>query len=218
MEAKFKVVMKKDTEVMRDFISFTYRAQRSSGRYKLFVLAAGLLVISYLASRDGNVTAGFVIGMVGILMIVMGLLLPKIAVARLKKADLAYRNQIELTYVFGSGAMYVYENGELFQNVGGYSHISCFYGDEKNYYVGVNNDDLYLLPKKCFVEGNEEEFIDFIQEKSNEQYEFLPLTLKNKWFKYRVDAKIREAEYNQKAAELRAKDKEKKAQKKKNKK
>lgn len=217
MEAKFKVVTKKNIDVLKDFISFTYRAQGSMGRMKLRILAAGLVVIGYLAIKGGSTTAGAIIGAVGVLFLIMSLFLPQIAVWRLKKSDLAYRNQTELAYVFTNSSMYVYENGELEQNIGSYHQVSCFYGDEKNYYVGVNNEDLYLLPRKAFVEGDEEEFLDFIEKKSNEKYEFLPTTVKNKWIRYRVNAKQKEMEYNKKAADLRAKDKEKKEQKKKNK-
>ena len=64
--------------------------------------------------------------------------------SKLKKADIAYQKQTELTYAFTNGGLYVYEDGELSQNVGSYSKVTCFYGDEKNYYLGINNDDLYL--------------------------------------------------------------------------
>lgn len=214
MESKFKVVMKKDSEVLKDFISFTYRAKGASGRFKLRAFAIGLVAIGYLAAKGGNTTQGAVIGTVGIALLVFSLFLPQIAVWRLKRADLAYKNQTELTYAFTNGNIHVYENGELSQNVGGYSSVSCFYGDEKNYYVGVNNEDLYLLPKKAFVEGNVEEFQEFIERKSNEKFEFLPGTVKNKWLVYRNNMKQKEIEYDTKAAEKRAEAREKKANKK----
>ena len=214
MESKFKVVMKKDSEVLKDFISFTYRAKGASGRFKLRAFAIGLVVIGYLAAKGGNTTQGAVISTVGIALLVFSLFLPQIAVWRLKRADLAYKNQTELTYAFTNGNIHVYENGELSQNVGGYSSVSCFYGDEKNYYVGVNNEDLYLLPKKAFVEGNVEEFQEFIERKSNEKFEFLPGTVKNKWLVYRNNMKQKEIEYDTKAAEKRAEAREKKANKK----
>lgn len=114
--------------------------------------------------------------------------------------------------------MYVYENGELTQNVGGYNQVSCFYGDEKNYYLGVNNDDLYLLPRKAFTEGNEEEFLKFIEKKSGEKYEFLPMKVKNKWMLKKVEMRQQEIEYNERAASLRAEDRKKKAERNANKK
>lgn len=218
METKFKVVMKKDAEVLKDFISFTYRAKGAVGRYKMRVLALGLVIIGVLAAKGGSMTAGIVMGAIGVLFLVFSMFLPQIAVLRLKKADLAYQNQTELTYAFTNGSIYVYENGELSQNVGGYNNVSCFYGDEKNYYVGVNNDDLYLLPKKYFVEGKEEEFLEFIEKKSNEKYEFLPMTMKNKWMVKKMEMRQQDLEYNERAAKLRAEDKKKKEERKANRK
>lgn len=97
METKFKVVMKKDGEVLKDFISFTYRAKGQTGRFKLRVLAIGLVVIGYLAAKGGNTLAGVIIGATGVVVLVITLFLPQIAVARLKKADVVYQNQTELT-------------------------------------------------------------------------------------------------------------------------
>ena len=213
METKFKVVMKKNDEIMKDFLSFTYRAQGQANRAKLYIFAVGMLLIGWLAARGGNVTAGNIIAFVGVLMVLMGLLLPKIALAKMKKVDIGYNQGTEYEYIFASGSMYVYENGELAQNVGSYRQVTCFYGDEKNYYVGINNDDLYLLPMKNFKEGNPEEFIEFIQSVSDEVYEFLPATIKNRWMVYRANQKIKEAEYDAKAAAKRAEAKEKRNKK-----
>ena len=39
METKFKVVMKRDDEAMKDFLSFRYRAQGQANRAKLYIFA-----------------------------------------------------------------------------------------------------------------------------------------------------------------------------------
>lgn len=214
MENKFKVVMTKDDEVMRDFISFTYRAQGAVARYKARILAIGLFIIGVLAWKSGTVVPGGVMMVLGGAFFVASFFMSQIAVMKLKAADLAYQNKTELTYAFTNSGIYVYENNELSQNVGGYNNVTCFYGDEKNYYVGVRNEDLYLLPKKCFVEGEPEEFLEFIETKSNEKYEFIPLTVKNKWMLKKVEWKQQELEYNERAEKLREEDRRKKAEKK----
>ena len=65
METKFKVIMRRDNEAMKDFLSFRYRAQGEMKRVKLYVFAIGMLAIGYMAVNDGNVTAGNVISAVG---------------------------------------------------------------------------------------------------------------------------------------------------------
>ena len=214
METKFKVIMKRDDEAMKDFLSFRYRAQGQANRAKLYIFAIGMLAIGYFAAKGGNVTMGNIIAVVGILMVLSGLVLPKIALSRMKKMDEAYKAKKEFTYVFAKGSMYVYENEELSQNIGSYRQVSCFYEDEKNYYLGINNDDLYVLPRKGFVEGNPDEFVEFIQYVSDENCVFLPATIKNRWKKFRADQKIKEAEYDAKAAEKRAEAKAKRNKKK----
>lgn len=213
MESKFKVVMKKDEEVLKDFLSFTYRAKGGVDRMKLRIFAIGLVTIGYLAAKGGGMIAGIIVGAVGIGLFVISLCLPQVAIWRMKKMDMAYRNQTELTYAFTNGNIYVYENGELGQSVSGYNHVSCFYEDEKNFYVGINNEDLFLLPKKSFVEGEAAEFVEFIEKKSNEKAEFLPMLVKNKWIKMRVKMKQADAEHDAKAEELRRQAKEKRKKK-----
>ena len=121
METKFKVVMKKDDKAMKEFLSYTYRAKGQMTRAKQYVYAAGMLIIGYMAAQDANVVVGNIIALVGILMVTMGLVLPKVALAKLKKSDEAYKKGTEFTYVFGTGSMYVYEDGELAENVGGFT-------------------------------------------------------------------------------------------------
>ncbi len=213
METKFKVVMRRDDEAMKDFLSFRYRAQGQANRAKLYIFAIGMLAIGYFAAKGGNVTMGNIIAVVGILMVLSGFVLPKVALARLKKMDEAYQAKKEFTYVFARGSMYVYENDELSQNIGSYRQVSCFYEDEKNFYVGINNDDLYVLPRVGFVEGDSSEFVEFIQDVSDEKCIYLPATLKNRWKKFRADQKIKEMEHDAKAAEKRAEAKAKRNKK-----
>ena len=205
--------MKRDDEAMKDFLSFRYRAQGQANRAKLYIFAIGMLMIGYFAARGGNVIMGNIIAVVGVLMVLSGFVLPKVALARLKMMDEAYQAKKEFTYVFARGSMYVYENDELIQNVGSYRQVSCFYEDEKNYYVGINNDDLYVLSMNNFVEGDPKEFVDFIQKVSDESCVFLPATFKNRWKKFRADQKKKEMEYDAKAAVKRAEAKEKRKKK-----
>ena len=214
METKFKVSFVKDAKILQDFILFTYRAKHSKQTMKMIILGIGMFVISYMAIKDEAVGAGIAIAAVGVLELVFGLFRHKIALGKLKKADTAYKNQTKLDYVFANGSIYVYENDELSMNVGSYSHVTCMYEDEFNFYVGVNDEDLFLLPKRSFEVGAVEEFAEFVTDRSNEQCEFLPATLKNKWAMYRKNSKEAEAEYDAKAAAKRAEAKEKKVRRK----
>lgn len=213
METKFKVIMKKDRKVLEDFILFSQRVNSPMVKTKMAIISIGFVMIGVFARKD-SVIAGIVIGVLGILMLLYSLFRYKLAAGRLAKADQSYIDQNELAYEFTNSNIYIYKDGELETNVGGYSHVTCLYSDEYNVYVGINNEDLLLLPRKCFVEGDHEEFVSFVEEKSGEAGEFLPRTLKNRWTAYRFNSKQRDEEYNAKAARLREEDRQKKAKRK----
>lgn len=202
MEKRFKIETYKTPEILQDFILFTYRVKNPGGTMKMVVLSAGLLVIGYLAAME-KPQVGIVFYLLGGAALLFSVFKHKIALVQLKKADVAYKEQTKLGYEFTNSGIYVYKNDVLDENVGGYSHVTCLYGDEKNYYVGINNEDLFLLPRKDFVEGDEAEFTAFIEKKSNEKYEFVPATLKNKWMMHRMGVKQAQMEHDAKAAELR---------------
>jgi hypothetical protein len=212
MEAKFRIKMKKNSRVLEDFILFTYRAKGGNRTKMGLILAVGMFAIAYMALKDGE-KIGYAIAGLGVFGLIFTLFRHKIALIRLKKADVAYKNQTELEYVFTNGSIYVYEDGELAMNVGSYSRVSCLYEDEFNFYLGVNNEDLFLLPRTCFEVGNADEFVEFVTGKSGEEAEFLPVTWKNRWVMYRQKSKIAEAEYDAKAAKLREEAKQKRKRK-----
>ena len=214
METKFKIVLKKDAKMMEDFIIFANKVNNPNQQMKMSIISLGFLLIGW-AARNDSPTFAIVIAVFGLLLFTYVQCRFKLAAGKLKKADESYVNQNELTYEFTNSNIYIRKDGELEKNVGSYSHVSCLYSDEYNYYVGVNNEDLLLLPRKCFVEGNHEEFISFMEEKSKEASEFLPRTLKNKWILFKMRQKQRDAEYDAKAAANREAAKAKKAAKKK---
>ena len=213
METKFKIVMKKDMKILEDFIIFANKANNPTQQLKMAIIAIGFIGIGVIARNDSTAMA-IGIGLFGILLLAYVLFRFKLAARKLAKVDEAYINQNELSYEFANSNIYIRKDGELERNVGSYTHVTCLYSDEYNYYVGINNEDLLLLPRHCFVEGNEEEFMAFVEEKSNEQSEFLPRTLKNKWLVRKMKRKAFEEEYDAKAARLREEGKEKKAKRK----
>lgn len=192
MTNQFKVELYKTAEILQDFILFSYRANNPGGTTRMITLSLGLLVIAKLAIKEQPKVA-LVTGALGIISLVFSLFKHKLAANKLKKADEAYKNHTKCTYVFSKSGITIYMDDELDTNVGGYDHISCFYSDEKNYYVGINNEDLLLIPKTSFVEGEASDFPAFIENKSQEPCVFLPATFKNKWAQMKMK-RMQEAE------------------------
>lgn len=209
METKFKIVMKKDMKVLEDFIIFANKANAPMQQTKMAIISIGFILIGWVARNDSP-TLGVVIAAFGAALLLYILLRYKLSARKLAKSDEAYIQQNELSYEFTNSNIYIRKDGELDRNVGSYTHISCLYSDEYNYYVGINNEDLLLLPRNCFVEGDEAEFMPFLEEKSKEASEFLPRMLKNKWTMYKIRQKQRDEEYDAKAAAKREEARQKK--------
>ena len=70
------------------------------------------------------------------------------------------------------------KNGEL-EKLGSYSKIYRLWEDEKVFYVGINEDDLVVLPKENFEIGDVSTFRDFILEKSGAIYTWKPRRMDN---------------------------------------
>lgn len=204
MSVKYEIEMKKDEKVLEDFILFTYRAN-APGRTGVMALPAlGLMLIGYMEWKD-RTPVGIAILLFGFVWLLFVCFRHKIALRSLKRVDEAYKNKMKLVYKLRGNYIYVSKNDEAEEIMGSYSQISCFYEDEDNFYIGINNEELCLFPKSCFVSGDLEAFVAYIEKKSGEQCEFLPRKMKNKWMMLRIKAKKKEEEYDERVKERREK-------------
>ena len=65
------------------------------------------------------------------------------------------------------------------ERVGYYKNVYSLWEDEKTFYLGIENDELVILPKNGFLTGEAEAFKLFIIEKSNAKYIWMPMKWKN---------------------------------------
>ena len=77
------------------------------------------------------------------------------------------------------------------ENMGHYKNIYRLWEDEKTFYVGMNEDDLLILPKENIEGGDMGSFKDFILEKSGAEYRWKPVGIVNKWKDFLVKTKNR---------------------------
>ncbi|MBQ6844082.1 MAG: YcxB family protein, partial [Agathobacter sp.] len=69
-------------------------------------------------------------------------------------------------------------NGEL-EKLGSYASIYRLWEDEKFFYIGINEDDLVVLPKTNFEVGDVSAFRDYILEKSGATFTWQPKRVDN---------------------------------------
>lgn len=96
----------------------------------------------------------------------------------------------EITYYFGNAGIRAVRDGQE-ENMGFYKAVYRIWEDEKTFYVGMNEDDLLILPKDRFEEGSAEDFREFLVDKSGADYRWKPLGLVNRWKDFLTQTKNR---------------------------
>lgn len=173
MNERFIIETQKTAETIKDFVLFKRRAQNSHATFHLCIISGGLIAMGY-SSYAQDATAGINFLLIGLILLIFALFRHYPTISKFKKVDQAYLEKWALTYTFTNSRMSVYRNGELFENLGSYHNISSFYADEKNFYLGIKNEDMYVLPKRDFTTGTPEEFLSYISQKSGVECSFSP--------------------------------------------
>ena len=69
--------------------------------------------------------------------------------------------------------------------MGYYKDVYRVWEDERHFYIGMESEDLLILPKDSFREGDAKEFRDFILDKSGASFKWQPANpvniVKNIW-------------------------------------
>lgn len=178
----YTVRTRRDVKMMKTFISFSNRVRHPRVSANMFILGALLIALPIIT--DGIALAGVVIcyGM-GALLVLMALFRQYISVAMMRSDPQVKENE-ELVYLFGNSGIRVERDGTT-ENMGYYKNVYRIWEDEKNYYVGMNEDDLLILPKADFTQGDAKEFREFIVDKSGADYIWKPAgflnVCKNTW-------------------------------------
>jgi hypothetical protein len=183
-EIKYQVKAKRDAAMIKSFITFTYRVKHPKVTSNFIIWGIVVFFIPFTAS--GHPVISGICFAIGAFMVLMGLFRQYIPLTMMKKRDTDYIEGVVTTYNFGKTDIEVYRNDELLMIAGSYQKIHSFYSDEYYYYIGMNEDDLFVLPKSCFTIGDSYEFQTFISEKSQVECSWIPVTLKNKFIKVRA--------------------------------
>lgn len=180
MECKFSVKVRRDIGMMKTCIRFNNRVHHPRVSMHLFVIGVILFGMPITAGK-GPVLRDAVCIILGSFFVFMSLFRHNIAAAGMKKSPEMELNE-ELSYHFGTKGVQVIKDGKAV-NIGTYKNIFRLWEDERYFYIGMNEDDLLILPKKGFEIGSAEEFRDFILKKSNAGYSWKPTNIMNicKW-------------------------------------
>lgn len=205
MTTVYEVKTMHTRKVLEDFLKFTYKIKHPRVTVNLLILAAGFFIIGYMA---GGGIGTYICIALGTPLAVIAVFRKKIGMNKLMKADKNYQNQSEIKFTFGEKEFRV-ENADIGQDSRiKYAEITYMYADDTNYYLGINNQEIQLLPKADFSMGDSSDFYDFISNKTGKPILPMHIPWKVRW---QMMMEYRDA----RADEMEKRKKEKKKEKKK---
>ena len=177
MNIVYKVVTKHTRQMLRDFVRFTYQMNHPKATFQFCILGTGFWVLAPFF-KD-NMRTSIVLGMIGAMMIVFAFTRHLIAAAKLAKNDAYYQNQTEITFLFGHAELLIQTGDDKKEMHVKYGEVSYAYKDKRNYYLGINNEDVQILPRAGFA-GNEEAYEAFMRQKIGGEIVSLSLPLRKR--------------------------------------
>ena len=176
VKGKYIVPVTRDEKLLKTFVKFSNQTRHP--RTTVYMVTVGTMLIALPIANEGIALAGEIICYVmGALMVLMGVFRHHIGVYMLKSNPQTKLDE-ELTYIFGNTDVKTERNGEL-EKLGSYASIYRLWEDEKFFYIGINEDDLAVLPKASFEVGDVGTFRDFILEKSGATFTWQPKRVDN---------------------------------------
>ena len=175
-KGKYVVPVKRDEKLLKTFVKFSNQTRHP--RTTVYLVTVGAMLIALPIANKEIALAGVIICYVmGALMVLMGVFRHHIGVYMLKSNPQTKLDE-ELTYIFGNTDVKTERNGEL-EKLGSYASIYRLWEDEKFFYIGINEDDLLVLPKTNFEVGDVSTFREYILEKSGATFTWQPKRIDN---------------------------------------
>ena len=178
MTPVYEVRTKHTKEVLKDFITFRENVRNVHVTFRLVMLAVCSVTLTYIGRDIPGLFYTFLV--LTILFGGFAIIRKPLALSKLAKADSLYQNGSELHFIFGESEFRV-ENGDVgdvqrFK----YGEVEFMYADHKYFYINVNNEDQYMLPKTDFTLGEPEKYYDFMMHKTGKIFQPVKLSWKMK--------------------------------------
>lgn len=174
--AKYKAVVKRDEKILKTFVKFSNRVRHP--RATVFMVSVGAMLVALpIANREIALPGVIICFVMGPLLFLMGLFRHYIGTQMLKNNPETKLDE-EITYIFGNTDVKT-ARGDVIEKMGSYAKIYRLWENEKIFFIGMNEDDLVVIPKCDFVSGDVDTFRDFILEKSGCIYTWQPNRVDN---------------------------------------
>lgn len=179
MTPVYEIRTKHTKQMLMDFIKFTNGVRYPRVPINIAILAICFFTLAFVTRHSVGL---YICSAFGLLLIIFLLTRKNIAFNKLSKVDANYINQSDIHMVFGhSGFNITNEEDNSVQNYK-YGEVTNHYFDNNYYYIQANNEDLHMIPKADFIQGDAEEFKEFMIEKTDgKPMDKVNMNLKEKW-------------------------------------
>ena len=117
---------------------------------------------------------------VGLVIIILAFARTYLTYFGLLGRDIYYKYNIKINMSFGHSGFIVEDNEK---NTYKYHMIREMYADNEMYYLYMESDDLFIIPKTDFVSGSSEKFYDFMQQNASKEFKEVHISLKQKFIR-----------------------------------
>jgi len=175
-KSKYIVPVVRDEKLLKKFVKFSNGVKHPRVTGYMVIVGGSLFILPFF-NEEIALPGVIICHVMGALMVLMGLFRHQIGVYMLKSNPETKLGE-ELTYLFGNTGIKTEKDGKM-EHTGSYKKIYRLWEDEKTFYVGMNEDDLLVLPKSDFESGDISTFRDFLVEKSRCIYTWKPTRIDN---------------------------------------
>lgn len=138
----------------------------------------------------------------GIFVILIAVFRPYLMYLNYLARDTYYKNNTQISISFGH-SQFVVDDGKTTSYK--YYEIKNLYADDKLYYIGVGEGDVFVFAKSEFVLGDSRDFYDFMQRSSGKEFEGVNLKFRQRLLKLRQDINKAEEEHDAKLSKSKKK-------------
>lgn len=186
MTILYEVETGHSSKVLKGFAGLYNEKTRNNKKILFrYMIAAAILLTVPKAFNVSDIERLLCWGAGGIVA-AMGLFRNQLSYLRLLYQDPYYRNGVKIKMWFGHSAFEVQDGGKE-KVTYKYNLVTDLYADEAIYYLHMENDDLFAVPKDDFVSGDPEKFYDFMQNAARKEFEGVNLSLKQRFYKKRIE-------------------------------
>ena len=186
-EVLYQVRTKRDSGVLKAYITFTYRVFHPKVTARMVLYGLLIFVPGFLVKAQALKITLWIIGG---LVILLGLFRQYISLALTKKSDDDYRNGTEFVYEFTQNDASFFRDGELAAYSSKYKDIDAVFYDEEYYYLSLTSREFFVIPMDRFTIGDPSTFGDFMYKRCKKVCRWIPVKFSNQLKKMRSQRAI----------------------------